>query len=39
MLIEYDDNFLNTDLETIIFDRIIDSISNIENEHFSLRKN
>lgn len=38
ILFEFDDIFLNTDSETDVFNKIIDSISNIKNENLNLRK-
>ena len=37
-LFEYDDKFMNTDSEIIIFNMIIDDIVNIKNENLNLRK-
>ena len=37
-LFEYDENFMKTDSEEVVFNMIIDDINNIRNENLSLKK-
>jgi hypothetical protein len=38
LLFEYDENFMKTDSEEVVFNMIIDNINNIKNENLNLRK-